>query len=722
MDEKPRYLNYNLPITERIDDLILRLTLDEKISQFLNNAMAIDRLNIPKYDWWNEALHGIGFAGTATIFPQAIGLAASFDLELMSEVAKAISDEGRAKHHEAVRNNQRKIYQGLTFWSPNVNIFRDPRWGRGQETYGEDPHLTSQMGVTFIKGLQGDHPKYLKLVATPKHFVAYSGLEHERHFFDAKVGKKDLFETYLPAFEACIKEGKAEGIMGAYNRVNGEPCCASKYLLQDILREKWKFKGHVVSDCGAIKDIYQDHKVVKTGAEAAAMAINAGCDLICSLGIALKKNRKIRWDWINNAVQEGLLTEDVIDKALKRLFRAKFLLGMFDPPEMVPYTTIPYEVNDSETHRQLALQAARKSMVLLKNEENVLPLKKDIKKMAVIGPTAENKDVLLGNYFGTPSRYTTILQGIKEKVTGKTEIYYAEGCPLKEKSEDGFGEAIKIAKEADVIIMVLGISPRLEGEEGQAIESDLFGDRIDIGLPGSQNSLLKVIHNLGKPMVLILTGGSALSFVQAKEMIPAILFAWYPGEEGGKAVADVIFGDYNPAGRLPITFYKNVDQLPESRNYNMKGRTYRYFEGDPLYPFGFGLSYTNFHYENLDISTDKVRIGEDILISVELENTGGNFGEEVVQLYLSHTSSKYNVPIRELKGFRRIKLIKNERKVVKFTLHPHDYSTVDMEGNRIVDPGEIIITIGGSQPEFKENNENFVRGTLNLIGKSLKLD
>ncbi|MBY9017832.1 MAG: glycoside hydrolase family 3 C-terminal domain-containing protein [Candidatus Lokiarchaeota archaeon] len=722
MDEKPLYLNYNLPLEERINDLISRLTLDEKIPQFLNNAIAIERLNMPKYDWWSEALHGVGFAGIATVFPQAIGLAATFDLELMSEVSKAISDEGRAKHHEAVRNNQRKIYQGLTFWSPNVNIFRDPRWGRGQETYGEDPYLTSRMGVTFIKGLQGDHPKYLKLVATPKHYVAYSGLEHERHFFDAKVSKKDLYETYLPAFEACIKEGKAEGIMGAYNRVNGEPCCASKLLLQDILREKWKFKGHVVSDCGAIKDIYHDHKVAKTGAEAAAMAINAGCDLICSLGISLKKNKKIKWGWISNAIQQGLLTEDAIDKALIRLFRARFLLGMFDPPEMVPYTTIPYEVNDSETHRQLAIQAARKTVVLLKNEGKVLPLREVIKKIAVIGPTADNKDVLLGNYFGVPSRYTTILQGIKEKVVGKSQVYFAEGCPLKEKSEEGFSEAIRIAKEADAIIMVLGISPRMEGEQGQAIESDLTGDRIDIGLPGSQNSLLKEIHEIGKPIVLILTGGSALSFEQAKEMIPAILFAWYPGEEGGIAVADVIFGDYNPAGRLPVTFYKSIDQIPDIRDYNMKGRTYRYFEGEPLYPFGFGLSYTSFHYDNLDLSSDEVRIGEDVSISVEVENTGNIFGEEVVQLYLSNASPKFTVPIRELKGFKRIQLDKNERKVVIFTLHPHDYSTVNMEGNRIVDPGEIIINVGGSQPGFRENNGNFVNGTFKLIGKSLMFE
>ena len=409
MEEKALYLDPSKPLDERAYDLISRLTLEEKISQLLNDALAIERLNIPKYNWWSEALHGVGSSGIATVFPQAIGLAASFNLDLMTKVASAISDEGRAKHHEAVRNNERKIFQGLTFWSPNVNIFRDPRWGRGQETYGEDPYLTSQMGVTFIKGLQGDDPKYLKLVATPKHYLAYSGLESERHEFDAIVSKKDLWETYLPAFEACIREGKAEAIMGAYNRVNGEPCCGSIFLLDTILRKKWDFKGHVVSDCGAIKDIYKGHKVVGTGAEAAAMALNAGCDLFCCLSIYTKKKKKIRWDWIKTAIQDGILSEEVLDKALFRLFRARFLLGMFDPPELVHYTKIPFEVNDCEEHRTLAHEAAKNTIVLLKNENELLPLDKNIKNLAVIGATADNLDVLLGNYNGTPSRYTTIL-------------------------------------------------------------------------------------------------------------------------------------------------------------------------------------------------------------------------------------------------------------------------------------------------------------------------
>lgn len=714
MSIKPVFLDPSKPLEERVEDLVSKMTLEEKISQLLNDAISIERLEIPKYNWWSEGLHGVGFSGIATVFPQAIGLAASFDLSLMMRVATAISDEGRAKHHEAVRNNQRKIYQGLTFWSPNINIFRDPRWGRGQETYGEDPFLTSRMGVTFIKGLQGDHPKYLKLVATPKHYVAYSGLETERHEFDAKVSKKDLWETYLPAFEASIVEGKAEAIMGAYNRVNGEPCCASNFLLNEILREKWEFKGHVVSDCGAIRDIYQDHKVVETGAEAAAMAINAGCDLFCSIGIYTKKNKRIRWDWIRNAVETNLLKEEVIDNALQRLFRARFLLGMFDPPELVPYTSIPYEVNDSEEHRKLALIAAKKTIVLLKNEGNLLPLEKDVKKIAVIGPTADNKDVLLGNYSGTPSRYVTILEGIRSTVSEQTEIKFSNGCPLKEKSTEEFNDALNLAQDAEIVILVLGISPRLEGEEGQSIESDLGGDRIDIGLPGSQNELLKAIYELGKPIVLVLTGGSALSFNFAKEKIQSILYAWYPGEEGGKAIAEVIFGDYNPAGRLPVTFYKSVDQLPEFRDYSMKGRTYRYFEGEPLYPFGYGLSYTDFKYSSLKFSSDEINIGETIKVSVDVENVGEREGEEVVQLYISHPSQSFRVPRRELKGFIRLNLDRHEKKTVEFELNKKAYSIVNMDGERIIQPGEITISIGGSQPGFIENASEVLKGSLKI--------
>lgn len=700
MEEKEFYLDPSKPLEERINDLISRLSLEEKVSQLLNDAIGIERLNIPKYNWWSEALHGIGFSGIATVFPQAIGLAASFDLDLMSKVATAISDEGRAKHHEAVRNNERKIYQGLTFWSPNVNIFRDPRWGRGQETYGEDPYLTSQMGVTFIKGLQGDDLKYLKLVATPKHYVAYSGLESERHRFDAIVSKKDLFETYFPAFEACIKEGKAEAIMGAYNRVNGEPCCGSKFLLDEILRKHWGFQGHVVSDCGAIMDVFIGHKQVKTGTEAAAMALNAGCDLFCCIGIKSKRNKKIRWEWVQTAVNEGLLTESVINQALFRLFRARFLLGMFDPPELVPYTQIPYERNDCEEHRSLALEAARKTIVLLKNEKDLLPLNKDIKNVAVIGPTADNLDVLLGNYNGTPSKYTTILQGIKEAVSEDTIITFSEGCPLKEVSKENFDDAIENAKAADVIILVMGLSPRLEGEQGEAVESDLEGDRLDIKLPGSQEEMLKKLHRLGKPIVLILTGGSALSFSFAKQEIPSILYVWYPGEEGGKAVADVLFGDYNPGGRLPITLYKSIEQLPDVRDYSMEGRTYRYFKGDVLYPFGFGMSFTKFEYDSLKIVPHKIKPGEVVSVSIEVKNVGNLAGDEVVQLYIRHSPTDFRLPIHELKGFQRVTLSPNEKRTIEFLLNSNSYSLIDMTGTRIIRLEKVTVYIGGCQPNI----------------------
>ena len=715
MSERPVYLDTSKPLETRVEDLVSQMTLEEKISQLLNDAGSIDRLKVPKYNWWNEVLHGVGFAGVATVFPQAIGLAASFDLDMMHRVANAISDEGRAKHHEAVRNNERKIYQGLTFWSPNVNIFRDPRWGRGQETYGEDPYLTSKMGATFVKGLQGDHPKYLKLVATPKHYVAYSGLENERHKYDAQVSKKDLWETYLPAFEACIREGKAEAIMGAYNRVNGEPCCASEFLLNEILRKKWEFKGHVVSDCGAIKDIFQDHKVVETGAEAAAMAINAGCDLFCSVSIFTKRKKKIRWDWINDAVNDGLLSESAINKALYRLFKARFLLGMFDSPEMVPYTKIPYEVNDGEEHRKLALEAAKKTIVLLKNEGNLLPLKKNLKKIAVIGSTADNKDVLLGNYNGEPSRYTTILEGIRKTVSEQTEVVFSEGCPLKETSNAGFNKAINIARDADIVILVLGISPHLEGEEGEAFESELRGDRLDINLPGSQEDLLNAIYELERPIILILTGGSALSIVAAKEKVLSIVYAWYPGEEGGKAVAEVIFGDYSPAGRLPVTFYKSNDELPDIRNYSMVGRTYRYFEGEPLYPFGYGLSYTNFKYSSLKISPCEIKKGDSVKISVDLENIGKKGGEEVAQLYLSQNSQLFRLPIRELRGFQRMFLGVNEKKTITFEINQKDYAIVNLEGERTIQPGRVTISVGGSQPGFAENPSESLIGSFKIL-------
>jgi len=711
------YLDHTQPLEARIGDLISRMTIDEKISQVINDAEGIERLDIPKYNWWNEALHGVGFSGIATVFPQAIGLAASFNINLMAKVADAISTEGRAKHHEAVRNNSRKIFQGLTFWSPNVNIFRDPRWGRGQETYGEDPFLTSKMGISFIQNLQGDDPRYLKLVATPKHYVAYSGLESERHFFDAKVSKKDLWETYMPAFEACIIEGQAEAIMGAYNRVNGELCCASKFLLKEVLRDKWGFEGHVVSDCGAVYDIFKHHKVVETPEEAAALAFNSGLDLICKIGVT-RKTRKERWKWLKDAMEKKLLKESTLDGSLRNLFRARFLLGMFDPPELVKYTEIPYEKNDCKEHRQLALEAARESIVLLKNQDGILPLKKDVKTIAVIGPNADNRDVLLGNYNGEPSEYTTILEGIKNKTSPDTEILFTKGCPLKEKSRAGFEEAKTVTQKSDVVFLVLGISPRLEGEEGQASQSDLRGDRLDINLPRIQEDLLKDLYAIGKPIILILTGGSAISTNFAQENISAILFVWYPGEEGGNAVADVIFGNYNPAGRLPITFYKSIGQLPEFRNYSMEGRTYRYFKDTPLYSFGFGLSYTKFRYSNLNFSNEEIDTSEALEVKAEIENIGEYDGDEVIQLYVSRKFTRFRVPIRELKGFKRIFLKKGQRKKISFKLMPKDFSVVNLNGERFLEPGMITISISGCQPGYNLEKDGLVMKEVSIIGKA----
>ena len=719
--DKPLYLDPDKPFEARVDDLISRMTLDEKISQMTNDAAKIEHLYVPKYNWWNEALHGVGMAGIATVFPQAIGLAASWNIELMDDVSIAISDEGRAKHHEAIRRNRRRIFLGLTFWSPNVNLFRDPRWGRGQETYGEDPYLSSRMGVSFVKGLQGDDPKYLKVVATPKHYVVHSGPEPDRHSMDIKVSKKDLYESYLPAFKACIQEGKAVSVMPAYNRVNSLPCGASKPLLEDILRGELGFDGYIVSDCGALTDMFEHHKVFETPEDASAMAINAGMDLFC-IGLMTVRKKKVVWSWIKGAVNRGLLTEDTINESMKRLFMARFRLGMFDPPEMVKYAQIPFEKNDCEEHRALALRAARESIVLLKNENNVLPLdKKKVKSIAVIGPNADDLDVLLGNYNGDPSRYTTFLQGIKTKVPPETEIYYSKGCSLTDTSTDGFNEAIEIAKKSDVAIIVLGISHRYESEEGFAQESEAQGDRVHLDLPGVQDDLLKEIHATGTPTILVLTSGSALSVNFAKENIPTIIQAWYPGEEGGAATADVIFGDYNPAGRLPVTFYKSVDQLPDFLDYNMEGRTYRYFKDEPLYSFGYGLSYTKFQYSNLQLFPKKGKTDENISVSVDVENIGKISGDEVVQMYINNKTAYIRVPIRELQGFKRISFNSGEKKTVKFNLTPSQFSIVNENGKRLVEPGNFGISVGGCQPGYSENGENIVEGEFEVVGEIKQL-
>ena len=701
----PAYKNPNLPIETRVNDLVSRMTLEEKVLQMQNAAPAIERLGIPAYDWWNEALHGVARAGYATVFPQAIGLAATWDTKLMHQVADVISTEARAKHHEFIRNNQHARYEGLTFWSPNINIFRDPRWGRGQETYGEDPYLTARLGVEFVKGLQGDDPRYFKVIATPKHYAVHSGPEPERHGFDAKAYERDLRETYLPAFRATIVEGKADSVMCAYNRTNEEPCCANTRLMTDILRGEWGFNGYVVSDCGAISDIWKGHKFAKTEAEASALAVRAGTDLTCGGEYAS----------LIQALKQGLITEAEIDTALKRLMTARFRLGMFNPPEMVPYARIPFSQNDTPEHRQLALQSARESIVLLKNANATLPLRKDLKSIAVIGPNADAPEVLWGNYNGRPSRLITPLAGIKNAVSADTKIVYAAGSTLAGDSPQAdkmIEEADKAARESDASVLVLGLSSKLEGEEMKVdVPGFHGGDRTDLSLPQSQEALLKAVVATGKPVVVVLLSGSAIAVNWANDHAPAILQAWYPGGEGGTAIADVLFGDYNPAGRLPVTFYKSVDQLPPFTDYSMQGRTYRYFKGEPLYPFGYGLSYTRFAYSNLRVNS--VKAGEPVKATVDVTNTGEREGDEVVQLYLTDVAASVPVPIRTLVGFERISLRPREKRTVTFTITPRQMSLIDNNDKRVIEPGEFLISVGGSQQGL--------RGRFLVSGKMIEL-
>lgn len=696
------YLDNTQPLAVRVDDLVNRLTLDEKVAQIGSEAPAIDRLGIPAYNWWNEALHGVARAGIATVFPQAIGLASTWNTELMLRMAQTISDEGRAKHHEAVRNGEYGLYQGLTFWSPNINIFRDPRWGRGQETYGEDPYLTARLGVNFVHGLQGDHPDYLKTVATPKHFAVHSGPEDTRHYFDAVVSQRDLWMTYLPAFKACIVEAKAYSIMGAYNRVNGEAACASPTLLEKILRGEWGFEGYVVSDCGAIYDIYANHRIVDSPAEAAALAVKHGCDLECCGTYRIP----CMTGGLEPAVEQGLLTEDDINRTVKRLFMARFRLGMFDPPELVPYTQIPFSVVDSPEHKALALEVAQQSLVLLKNQDNLLPLDKNaLTSIAVIGPNADETLVLTGNYMGTPSEPISVLAGIRAAVAPGTEVHYTRGCNILGGNQDGFAEAIEAASSSDVVVMVMGLSQQMEGEEGQqegnppGITSR--GDRdLALDLPIIQGELLEAVYSTGKPIILVLINGSMVAINWADENIPAILEAWYPGQAGGTAVANALFGAYNPGGRLPVTFYRTLSDLPPFDDYSMENRTYRYFTGDPLYAFGFGLSYTTFAYRDLAITPQNVSAGETVSVQVEVENTGQHAGDEVVQLYLKDVEASLPIPRLQLAGFTRIHLEPGQRQLVRFEISAEQMSFVDDDGAWVLEPGVFQVWIGGQQPDL----------------------
>jgi len=821
----PAYLNPTLPVDQRVDDLVSRMTLEEKASQVVHQAAAIPRLKVPAYNWWTEALHGVA-SGTATVFPEPIGLGATFDSPLIHEMAIAIGTEARAKHHEDIRKGN-FTGVGLDFWAPNINIFRDPRWGRGQETYGEDPFLTARMGVAYVTGMQGDDPKYYRVIATPKHYAVHSGPEPSRHKIDVSVSRHDEEDTYLPAFRATVTEAKAGSVMCAYNRIDGEPACANTFLLEDQLRNAWKFQGYVVSDCGAVQDIQAGHHFVATLPEAAAAAIKHSMDLECSGS---------DYSHYVAAVKNGFLKESELDVAVKRLMRARMLLGMFDPPETVKYAQTPFSENDTEAHRQLALKTARETMVLLKND-GALPLNPKTRKIAVIGPLADSPSVLLGNYNGIPSRSTTVLDGIRKQFPHasvtfapgtaflrggkpvptavlstpegkpglKAEYFRGielQGAPVVTRvdadvnfdfngeapapglgkedfsirwtgsltpdqsgtyqlgftGDDGYRvwlddkllvedwgmhgpstknaevplekghkyalkmeyfqggggavarlvwtppaeaplpHALATTKNADVVIAVVGINSDLEGEESSVdIPGFKGGDRTTIDLPQEEEDLLKAVKAQGKPLVVVLMNGSALAVNWANQNANAILEAWYPGEEGGTAVAETLVGLNNPAGRLPVTFYKSTDQLPAFEDYAMKNRTYRYFDGQPLYPFGYGLSYSQFAYSNLKLSKLTLKAGDALTVDAEVRNTTKRDGDEVAQLYLVYPSIP-GAPQRALRGFARVHLSAGATQHVQFTLDPRDLSIVNESGTRVVAPGAYRLTVGGGQP------------------------
>jgi len=710
-----KFKNHKLPFEERVKDLISHLTIEEKISQLFNISTGIERLDIPLYDWRNECLHGVAFAGKATVFPQSIGLAATWDPDLIQRVARVISDEARAKHHHYLKHGKksRRRYYGLTFAAPNINIYRDPRWGRGQETYGEDPYLTSKLAISFIKGLQGQDPRYYKIIAEPKHFAVHSGPEIKRHEIDIKVGKKDLYETYLPAFKASIQKAKAFGIMGAYHRLNGEPCSASSFLLQTLLRDNWGFEGYVIGDGGAVEDIHNHHKIAEDFSEASTMALKAGCDVINPMNILTKAKIKSYQRKVKEAYEKGILTEEVIDNRLMKNLEARFKLGMFDPQEVVPYSNIAYEVINQTSHRKLALEAAQKSIVLLKNKNNILPLIDNPKKIAVIGPNATNIESLKGDYSGESPRYITPLLGIENKFGYKSEILYEQGCDLTESIDGGLKKAVKVAHNSDIVIAFMGLSPSIEGEEGHVI-TPLRGDRKHLQLPKIQKELLKALYITEKPIILVLMSGGCLAVSHADEYLDAIIEAWYPGEEGGNAIANIIAGDYNPSGKLPITFYMSIDQLPDYEDYSMKNRTYRFFEGSPLYPFGYGLNYSKFHYEDLSVSTNVLHPNENLEINFTIINKGSYDGEDVAQLYIQHDPKDFRVPKIELKRFKRVKIKKGESQKVSFLLKPENYVLFNEKGLKKTYPGKFQIFIGNSQPN-KNNRKSFLIEEIELL-------
>jgi beta-glucosidase len=681
----------------RAKEWVDQMTLEELVSQTLHGAASIPRLGIKAYNWWNEGLHGVARAGVATVFPQAIGMAATFDEDLIEQVADTISTEARAKYNMQQKYQDTDIYKGLTFWSPNVNIFRDPRWGRGHETFGEDPYLSGRLGVRFVEGLQGHDEKYMKVAACAKHFAVHSGPEDLRHSFNAEVSTKDLYETYLPAFKACVEEAKVEAVMGAYNRTNGEPCCGSKTLLLDILRGQWGFDGHVTSDCWAIKDFHEYHYVTNNAVESVAMAMNNGCDLNCG-------NIFI---YLEQAVKEGLVEKERLQEAVTRLYTTKMKLGVFDKAEDVPYNGITYDQVDTLENKKFNEKVAEKTIVLLKNENQLLPLDKTkIKTVGVIGPNANNRKALVGNYEGTSSEYITVLEGIKDYLQEDVRVFYSEGCHLYKEKISGLGvandriaEVKGVCEQSDVIIACFGLDPGLEGEEGDQGNEFGSGDKPNLNLPGIQQQVLEEIYKSGKPVVLVLLSGSALAVTWADEHIPAIVQGWYPGAQGGAAIASVLFGEASPEGKLPVTFYKTTEELPSFTDYAMKNRTYRYMEQEALYPFGYGLSYTTFEFGDVQLDQLEMVKGGKIECTVELSNTGTIAGAETVQIYVKAVQP--GTPNPQLKALKKVYLQPQEKKTVTLSLLDTAFGLYDDEGRMVLHEGEYEVYIGTSQPDAR---------------------
>ena len=682
---------------ERAAALVAKMTLEEKVSQTLYNAPAIERLGISAYNWWNEALHGVARAGTATVFPQAIGVAASFDEELVGKMAEVIATEARAKYNVQKKAEDRDIYKGLTFWSPNVNIFRDPRWGRGQETYGEDPYLSGRLGVRFVKGLQEEKEGFIKAAACAKHFAVHSGPEKQRHSFDARVSRQDLYETYLPAFKACVQEAGVEAVMGAYNRTNGEPCCGSKTLLIDILRKEWGFEGHVVSDCWAINDFHAHHKITKTPLESAAMAMNNGCDVNCG---CMFPNL---WD----AVKGGYVEEARLDEAVTNLMECRMKLGMFEEEGTVPFDVIGYEQVDTAENKSLNLEISRKSLVLLKNQDNLLPLDlTGIKSIGVIGPNADSRKALVGNYEGTASRYVTVLEGIEDYVGERARVYYSEGCHLYQdrtsnlaQENDRMSEVKAVCSVSDVIVAVLGLDSSVEGEEGDTGNEFASGDKLDLKFPGLQSEILRAAYESGKPVILVSMTGSAMELDWEDSHIPAIIQAWYPGATGGRAVAELIFGAYSPEGKLPVTFYRTTQELPDFTDYAMKDRTYRYMKQEALYPFGFGLSYTSFEMKGTEADSDRVTAKGEVTIRTSIKNTGVMESGETIQVYVK--ALREGTPNAQLKGLKKVHLQPGEEKQVEITLKSQAFGLYNVEGEFLVEKGEYAVYVGMQQPDAR---------------------